>query len=573
MAQWVPPPLPAELTVRRRGPLVGRSAELAAFEQAWERVEGGNRQAVFIGGEPGGGKTRLAAEVAGRLADHGVGVLVGSSTADADIPYAPFAEALDRLLIAAAPGSMADLLADAGPQLRLLTTQVNRHVPDTGPVRDIGAARRPLFDALTGFLRRLASDRPIALILDDLHWAQRPTLAMLEQVLIGCADVRLLVVATFRTTEPDRSDELITRLAELHRFEGVRRLDLSGLDTEAIVEFVCQTQQLAPASARTAAALLRDKTGGNPFFLTELCSDLEIRGGLATLTAQQRVPASIGDAIARRLGGLGVTVRKVVEQAAVLGETFDLQALIASSDADLAATLAAIDSAEALGLIRPVHDSDGEFSFVHALTREAVVGGMAASALRIMHARAAEALEGRADPSVIPRLANHYLRAHVLGYHEQALRYARQAARMAEQSLAYEDAAKWFERAASLPELSLADRAGMDLSAAANHVRAGDFSRARAIYERISAMDDPVIRLEAAVGYEDANWRRWGADSKAADLLASALESCGLNTDDPRYVQALGSFGRALRSPVSLHMLAKSVAAPSNAPGLARIQR
>ena len=92
---------------------------------------------------------------------------------------------------------------------------------------------------------------------------------------------------------------------------------------------------------------------------------------------------------------------------------------------------------------------------------------MAASRLRILHARAAEALEARTDPSVIPRLANHYLRAHVLGYHEQALRYARQAARMAEQSLAYEDAAKWFERAASLPEVSLADRARLDLDAAA----------------------------------------------------------------------------------------------------------
>ena len=217
----------------------------------------------------------------------------------------------------------------------------------------------------------------------------------------------------------------------------------------------------------------------------------------------------------------------------MLGETFDLPALIACSETDLAATLAAIDSAEALGLIRAVHDSDGEFSFVHALTREAVVGGMAASQLRIMHARAAEALEGRADPSMVPRLANHYLRAHVLGYHEQALRYAREAARMAEQSLAYEDAAKWFERAASLPELSLADRARMNLGAAANHVRAGDFSRARAIYERISAMDDPLVRLEAAVGYEDANWRYRRADSKAADLLASALESCGLQHRRP----------------------------------------
>ena len=198
---------------------------------------------------------------------------------------------------------------------------------------------------------------------------------MLEQVLIGCADVRMLVVATFRTTEPDRSDELTTRLAELHRFDGIRRLDLAGLDTEAIAEFVGRTQQLAPASARTAAALLRDKTGGNPFFLTELVNDLEIRGGIATLSVQQTVPASIGDAIARRLGGLGHSVRKVIEQAAVLGETFDLPALIVASETDLTATLAAIDSAEAVGLVRPLHDSDGEFSFVHALTREAVVGG------------------------------------------------------------------------------------------------------------------------------------------------------------------------------------------------------
>ncbi|OBF54816.1 hypothetical protein A5787_04425 [Mycobacterium sp. 852002-50816_SCH5313054-b] len=546
MAQWVPPPLPAELLARRRGPLVGREAELAAFERAWERVEGGDRQAVFIGGEPGAGKTRLAAEVAGTLAGHDVAVLVGRSTADEDVPYAPFAEALDRLLVAAPPGSMADLLADAGPQLRRMSTQVDRHLPDAEPVLEVGSPRQALFDAMTGFLRRLAVDRPIALILDDLHWAQLPTLAMLERVLIGCADVRLLVVSTFRTTEPDRSDELTTRLAELHRFDGVRRLDLAGLDTEAIAEFVSRTQQLAPASARTTAALLRDKTGGNPFFLTELVNDLEVRGGLATLSAQHTVPASIGDAIARRLSGLGAGVRKVIEQAAVLGETFDLPALIAAGDTDLSATLAAVDAAEGVGLIRPARDSDGEFSFVHALTREAVVGGMAASRLRIMHARAAEALEGRADPSVVPRLANHYLRAHVLGYHEQALRYAHQAARMAEKSMAYEDAARWFERAASLPELSRADRARLDLDAAANHVRAGDFARSRAIYERLSAMDDPLIRLGAAVGYEEANWRRAQSDSTAADLLAAALETCGLTTDDLRYIQALGSFGRAL---------------------------
>lgn len=267
-----------------------------------------------------------------------------------------------------------------------------------------GAARRVLFDALTGFLRRVATDRRIALILEDLHWAQAPTFAMLDHVVSGCADVPMLVVATFHTTPPDRSDELVTRLAEMHRLDGVRRVDLDGLDTEAIAVFVGQTQHLRGPSARTAAALLRDKTGGNPFFLTELCNELEGRGGIATLGSQRTVPASIGDAIARRLVGLGSAVRGILEQAAVLGETFDLPALIASSETDLAATLGAVDAAEGVGLIRAVPGSDSEYSFVHALTREAVVARMAASRLRILHGRAAEALEGRGDLSVVPRL-------------------------------------------------------------------------------------------------------------------------------------------------------------------------
>jgi len=82
---------------------------------------------------------------------------------------------------------------------------------------EAGGVRRVLFDALIGFLRRLTADRPIALLLEDLHWAQLPTLAMLEHVLAGCADVRMLVVATFRTTAPDRSDDLVTRRQDLTR--------------------------------------------------------------------------------------------------------------------------------------------------------------------------------------------------------------------------------------------------------------------------------------------------------------------------------------------------------------------
>ena len=132
MAQWVPPPLPAEFLVRRRGPFVGRAAELAVFEQVWQRVEEGGRQVVFIGGEPGAGKSRLAAEIAGTLAQHDVAVLVGSSTADAGVPSEPFAEAIDRLLDADPEGYFCEPLADSGPQLRLLSTRLDRHMPEDG---------------------------------------------------------------------------------------------------------------------------------------------------------------------------------------------------------------------------------------------------------------------------------------------------------------------------------------------------------------------------------------------------------------------------------------------------------
>ena len=181
-----------------------------------------DRQVVFVGGEPGAGKSRLVAEVAGTLAEHGVAVLVGNSTAEAGIPYEPFAELLDRLLTTGSAGQLTEPLQDAGPQLCRLSPNVIRHQPGVGPTDDPGALRRLLFDALTDFLRRLSSQRPLALVLEDLHWAQAPTLAMLEHVLTGCADARILVVATFRTTEPNRSEELLSRLAEMHRFDGVR---------------------------------------------------------------------------------------------------------------------------------------------------------------------------------------------------------------------------------------------------------------------------------------------------------------------------------------------------------------
>jgi DNA-binding CsgD family transcriptional regulator len=157
------------------------------------------------------------------------------------------------------------------------------------------------------------------------------------------------------------------------------------------------------------------------------------------------------------------------------------------------------------------------------------------------------ALELRSsEPQVIARLAHHYLRCHVLGYSREAVLHAAAAARVAEHSLAFEEAAIWFERGAGVPGIDPSERTDLLFAAAGNHTRAGAFARARAIHGQLATSRDPATRLRAAVGHEDASWRPGVPGSRSADLLAEALEATALEADDQRYIAALASLGRAL---------------------------
>lgn len=539
MAPWVPVALPPRFVAARRTRLVGRRYELGVLETVWERVCQGVGQVLLVGGEPGAGKTRLAAEAAGVLHEQDAAVLVGTATKDAGVPYQPFVELLDHLFLASGPGTL-----DVAGELRLLSRHAARHLPD--PAAPVGEGRRDLFEAVAGLLRSITRERPLVVVVDDLHWSQLPTVALLEHVVHSCVDTPTLVLVTFRTTAPDRSDELSARLADLHRLDGVRRVDLAGLDTEAIAEFVCDHAGVSPAAARAPAAILRDRTGGNPFFLRETWLDLERRGGVAALRGPQRVPATLGDTVAARLAGLGEQLRETVELAAVIGESVDLPTLVRAGPADRDASMDAVDAAVAVGVLEPVAATTDRYAFVHSLTRQAVLDRLPQARCTALHARVAQTLEARGDATLTPRIAHHYLAAHVLGFHEQALRHATAAARLAVHTLAFEEAALWFERAAALPETPEDVRAQLSFDAAANHVRAGDSARAREIYERLTTVADPLVRLEAAMGLEEATARPGLADNRAADLLGAALDGCGLAPDDLLRVRALGSLGRAL---------------------------
>jgi DNA-binding CsgD family transcriptional regulator len=547
MTGWTRPVMPARWSDAGLPVLVGRDRELASFEAAWAAVVSGSRQALFIGGEPGAGKSRLLAEVAVRLHDEGAAVLLGTCVKEFGPPYQPFVEPVAALHQAVLAGELAaaDEPGQPGTVLdRLATVAGRRRRPDTA-----GAEReyqRELYDAVLRAVRAAAAERPGVLALEDLKWAGATALNLLRHLVERTSEERLLVVATQRTTAPDRSAPLVHTVAELYRLAGVRRVDLGGLETEDVTRFLVGETRAPERRARVAAAVLRDQTGGNPFFLREVWRDLAGRGGLSALRSGEfTAPESVRDTLESRLVRLAEPHRQVLELAAVIGEEFELTTLIAAGDWTADTTLAAVDDAVSAGLLEPAARSGGSFRFPHALARQAALDLMPPSRRVREHARVAAALEKAPGEPPVRRLAHHYASARVLGHGDKALHYLLEAARLADTSLAHEEAARWFEQGAELTD----DPGGRDqhrLAAARSHLLGGDFARARELFEQVAVSADPSLRVRASIGYEAATWRPGLPGHRAVELLTAAMDVIEHDETDPVYVTTLASLGRAL---------------------------
>jgi DNA-binding CsgD family transcriptional regulator len=526
---WTRLPLPVRWSDPARPAFVGRRAELAAFEEVWTAVRAGLRQVVFLGGEPGAGKSRLLAEVATTLHGTGATVLLGTCAAEFGPPYQPFVEPMAALLAGA------ELDPRTAEGLRTLAGRAGA----TDPER-----RRELFDAAVAAVCGATAEHPLVLALEDLQWAGPAALQLLAYLVERTAECPLLVLCTQRTTAPDRSAALVATVAQLYRLDGVRRIDLGGLATEDIAEFLAAEGQLPIRQVRSTAAILRDQTGGNPFFLRELWRDLATGAGSLT---DLRAPVSVRDTVASRLDRLAVPERQTVELAAVVGEDVDVVTLLAASDWSRDTTLAALDVAVAHGLLESAPSSAGAVRFAHALARQAVLELMPASRRALQHARVAEVIEAGATGSEarIQQLAFHYAQAAGFGYADKAVRYLAEAAQAAGRSLAHEDAGAAFEHAATLAA-DPAERCRLLLSAASSHLLGGDFARSRALAERVVTSTDPLVRLEAALVFEDACWRPGLPGHRAVELLTEGLRDAGPQVPRPLYVRATASLGRAL---------------------------
>lgn len=536
------------MPLRRGAAFVGRRAELERLEEVWAAVEDDRRQVVFVGGEPGVGKTRLVAEAAAALRGHGARVFWGACREDLDIPYRPFVAILEQALEQAPPETLREIPPEAAAPLLRLTAAASRHWPGSSEPSADNESRPVLFDAVLRVLLAVIEQGPLVLVLEDLHWAPEPTLALLSHVAESTAGERLLVLATRRTTSPDRTDAVTYTLADLHRLDGVERIDLVGLATEDVAEYLLRQAGVSRAAARSAAPVLRDLTGGNPFFLEEFWHDLAARGGLTAMRSwTAHAPRSIQDALARRLAAFTRDHAHIIELAAAAGDPIDTGLLVAASDLDTDIVLEGIDFGVSAGLLVSGTDDSG-YRFAHALARQAVLARMSSTDRAAAHARVADVLErrlGEDDPGLIAQLAHHYEQARALGHQEKAVHYLVLAAQQAVRSLAPGEAAVLYERAAQQHAEQGPPRADLLLTAARCHMHAGEFTTARRTYADLASSASPRTRLLAAIGHEDASARPGVNGQPSLVMLSEALEGAALDRGDPLYVRALASIGRA----------------------------
>ncbi|MFC4128321.1 ATP-binding protein [Nocardia rhizosphaerae] len=520
---------------------VGRRAEVARLEAVWAAVEDNRRQVVFVGGEPGVGKTRLVSEAAAALRAQGVTVLCGACREDLDIPYRPFVAILEQAIERTPPDVLRAVAPAAAAPLLRLTASVSRCWPTAEQLLGGYDSQPVLFDALLRVLLAIADRGPLVLVLEDLHWASEPTLAMLSHLVESTAGERLLVLATLRTTAPDRTDAVGFALADLHRLDGVARIDLVGLGTGEVADYLVRAAGVSRVVARSAAPVLRDHTGGNPFFLQEYLHDLVNRGGLSAIRSGIAAPRSVQDALARRLAAFDADHARVIELAAVAGDVVDPEIL--SDELDGVQVLAGMDFGVRAGLLL-CDGEDGGFRFAHALARRAVLDRMPAGDLAAAHARVARAIEKR-DPTLVAALAHHFHQARGLGYADKAVHYLVLAARQAERGISHREAAVLYERAARVQSTRGPTRVELLAAAARCHVHGGDFPTARRLFEELATDDDPRVRLAAAIGHEDASWRPSAPGQRSLALLSESLGAAGLDQDDPLSVRARASMGRA----------------------------
>jgi DNA-binding NarL/FixJ family response regulator len=482
---------------------VGRGAELAGLLAAHESALAGDPAAVLVGGEAGVGKSRLVEEAAERARTSGTRVLTGSciELGGEGLPLSPFVDALRSLMREMEPDELDAVLGPARLELaRLLPELDPRSTGVLPPGAEEGNVR--LLEFAFGVIQRLALERPLMLVIEDLNWADRSTFDLVELLVRALRSVRVLLVLTFRTDEIHRTHPLRSLVTGWERVRSVRRIELARFTRE---ETACQLEAILGTSpTRQMVDLLHERSEGNPYLVEE------ILGAVQAGASPAELPVTLRDVLLVRAERLSPQTLHVLRIAAVAGRSVPDQLLARVADLAEPELDAALREAVEHHLL-VVDEATHGYRFRHALTRDAVYSDALPRERVRIHAAYAQALSEdpalagtEAGAATAAALAVHYSAAHDL---PRALAASVDAARESG-GYAPAEALSHLERALELwPGVpDAAERCGMDVVelsrlAAVSAYSSGKLERAVALYDealgelRADAFPERVARL------------------------------------------------------------------------------
>jgi tetratricopeptide (TPR) repeat protein len=523
---------------------VGREREVEELCTAADLAFAGRGQLVLVSGDAGIGKTRLAEELATYAHLRDALVLWGRCyEGEGAPPYWPWVQIVRAYAVDHDPAVLAAAMGAGATDIAQIVSEVGRRLPDLEPAPALTPeqARFRLFDSVTRFLVDASRREPLVLVLDDLHCADPPSLLLLEFLVNGLLDSRLLVVGTYRDTELSRRHPLTHTLGELSRPHPPRRIVLGGLSRSEVGRYIAMTAGVDPDAALVDA--VHHKTEGNPLFLGEVVRLLSTEGRLERFGEQPAgdvtIPREVREVLARRLERLSEQCRATLALAAVIGGEFHLRVLQAVADLPPERVLDALDEAEAARVL--IATAPGRYRFFHGVVADALAESVPAGRRMELHRRVGLALEklfaDRLDPR-LAELAHHFLEAAPTGELEKGLRYATAAAERAAGRLAYEDAARLYERALRALELTAADgarRCDLLLALGDAYARAGSVQPARGAFRRAAGdarwLRSPRRLAQAALGFGGPRATYAIVDQEVVGLLEDALTALGPGDD------------------------------------------
>ena len=432
-----------------RAPLVGRESEVSAL-RGWLEAALANRPGlVLVSGEPGIGKTRLCEEFLALAGAEAVPAAWGRSVETEGVP--PFW--LWRQVVRALGEDWDRLFGSVGERFQL-------------------------FESVCEFLRAAAAPHGLVVVLDDLHWSEDPSLQLLVHLARFLGEARLLVVATCRDSDAGERRGFAEALVDLIREGITQQLRLVGLNEGGVA--ACLS---AIAGEEVTDPLVRQvlrMTDGNPFFVGELARALTEPSEPGDVRAVRDVPATVREAVRRRVTRLSGPAQQLVRAAATLGSEFPVAVAAATAGMPVMAALPLLDEVVAAGIAEP-GSVPGAYRFVHAILRHAADADLGAGERVRLHAAAAAAIEeyyaGRLEPH-LAALAHHRAAAAVAGDRGRAASCAQRAAGAAMQALAYEEAVRLYRLALEVggPEIDGQRRSHLLIAVAGALYRADDLA-------------------------------------------------------------------------------------------------